>query len=59
MLMALLFVGGIMNLIWIAGLAILVLLEKVSRTGHSAARIVGIALIGSGIYVWIEGILGS
>jgi predicted metal-binding membrane protein len=28
MLMALLFVGGIMNLAWIAGIALLVLIEK-------------------------------
>ena len=34
-LMALLFAGGIMNLVWIAGLAILVLIEKLARWGHA------------------------
>jgi predicted metal-binding membrane protein len=40
-LMALLFVGGIMNLLWIAALAILVLLEKVIPSGRIIARIAG------------------
>ena len=33
-LMTLLFVGGIMNLLWIAGLAIFVLIEKSCRGGN-------------------------
>ena len=33
MLMALLFVGGVMNLVWIAALAVLVLVEKVMPPG--------------------------
>ena len=32
-LMALLFAGGIMNLVWIAGLAIFVLMRKLRRGG--------------------------
>ena len=40
-LMALLFVGGIMNLLWIAALAILVLLEKVIPSGRIIARLAG------------------
>ena len=40
-LMALLFVGGVMNLFWIAALAILVLLEKVIPTGQIIARLAG------------------
>jgi predicted metal-binding membrane protein len=48
-LMALLFVGGVMNLMWIAALAILVLIEKVLRMGLWIGRITGIALIGWGI----------
>lgn len=44
-LMALLFVGGIMNLLWIAVLAIFVLLEKVAPLGPWFARITGILLI--------------
>ncbi len=44
-LMALLFVGGVMNLIWIAALAVLVLAEKVAAGGEWLGRGVGIALI--------------
>ena len=45
MLMALLFVGGVMNLVWIAALAILVLVEKVFPAGQWVGRAAGIALI--------------
>ena len=38
MLMALLFVGGIMNVLWIAALASFVLLEKVAPYGTWLAR---------------------
>ena len=36
--MALLFAGGIMNLIWIAGLAVFVLIEKIAPKGELIAR---------------------
>jgi predicted metal-binding membrane protein len=48
-LMLLLFVGGIMNIVWIAGLAILVLLEKVMSEGRNVSRLIGLALIIGGI----------
>lgn len=48
MLMALLFVGGIMNLVWIAALAILVLVEKAFPAGPWVGRAAGIALIAWG-----------
>ena len=48
-LMALLFVGGVMNLWWIAGLAILVALEKLLPSGARIARISGGAMIVSGL----------
>jgi len=44
-LMALLFVGGVMNLYWIIGLAIFVYLEKVLASGKWLARISGAALL--------------
>jgi predicted metal-binding membrane protein len=50
-LMGLLFFGGIMNLYWIAGLAIFVLLEKTIPVGHWFSYLVGIALIIWGIVV--------
>ena len=49
-LMAILFFGGIMNLYWIIGLALLVLAEKALPRGPWIGRITGIALlVGSGI----------
>ena len=47
-LMLLLFVGGIMNLTWIVGLALLVLLEKTVPAGHWLARAVGLVLLLAG-----------
>ena len=47
-LMVLLFVGGVMNLLWIAALAILVLAEKVLPFGRVIARVAGIAFIAGG-----------
>ncbi len=44
-LMAILFFGGIMNLYWIGGLALLVLLEKVLPYGSKLALVTGPALI--------------
>jgi predicted metal-binding membrane protein len=44
-LMALLFVGGIMNLLWIAGLAALVLVEKLLPANRLFSRSVGVAMI--------------
>lgn len=56
-LMALLFVGGIMNLFWIAGLAALVSAEKLTRFGDLIGRIAGAALIAWGGGV-LAGIIG-
>lgn len=48
MLMALLFVGGIMNLAWIAGIALLVLIEKTLPWGGWMGRATGIVLVAWG-----------
>jgi predicted metal-binding membrane protein len=45
MLMALLFVGGVMNLIWIAMLTLVVLVEKLSPAGGAIGRLSGRLLI--------------
>jgi len=45
MLMALLFVGGVMNLVWIAALAILVLVEKLAPAGAVVGRASGLVLL--------------
>jgi predicted metal-binding membrane protein len=47
-LMALLFVGGVMNVLWIAAIAILVLAEKVMPGGRNISRVAGIGLIVGG-----------
>jgi predicted metal-binding membrane protein len=45
MLMALLFVGGVMNLLWVAAIALFVLLEKQLRLGVWPSRLGGVLLI--------------
>ena len=51
-LMGLLFFGGVMNLYWIAGLALFVLLEKSVPAGHWLGYATGVALL-----VWGAGVL--
>lgn len=48
-LMALLFVVGIMNVLWIAVLALLVLLEKLTPWGRWVARLAGAACVAAGV----------
>jgi predicted metal-binding membrane protein len=47
-LMALLFVGGVMNLAWIAALSVAVALEKLLPRGDRVASVLGLLLIGIG-----------
>ena len=49
LLMLLLFVGGVMNVAWIAGIALYVLVEKTVPAGHWVSRAAGIALIAWGV----------
>ena len=51
LLMGLLFFGGIMNLYWISGLAVFVLLEKTIPVGHWTGYFIGLGLIVWGIIV--------
>lgn len=44
-LMGVLFVGGLMNLLWIAGLALMVFVEKVAPAGPLAGRLIAFGLI--------------
>ena len=48
-LMALLFVGGIMNVLWIAGLTILIVVEKVAPTGSLIPRLAGALMVAAGL----------
>lgn len=50
-LMALLFVGGVMNLLWIAGITLFVLLEKVLPLGDRGGRVSGILMIITGLAI--------
>ena len=49
LLMLLLFVGGVMNLVWIAGLTLFVLVEKLAPAGNWTSRVAGILLVGWGV----------
>jgi len=50
-LMALLFVVGVMNVLWIALLALLVLFEKLTPWGRYVARIAGAVCIAAGVWM--------
>jgi predicted metal-binding membrane protein len=48
-LMALLFVAGVMNLLWVAAIAVAVLVEKVVPRGDLVGRLLGVALVAAGL----------
>lgn len=48
-LMALLFVGGVMNLAWVAALSIAVAVEKLAPRGERLAAALGLGLIAAGV----------
>ena len=50
-LMALLFVDGVMNLLWIVLLGLLILLEKVTPLGRLIAPLAGTVLIAAGAWL--------
>jgi predicted metal-binding membrane protein len=49
MLMALLFVGGVMNLLWIVALTLVVAVEKLAQRGPLVGRAAGVGMIGWGL----------
>ena len=49
-LMALLFVGGVMNLAWVAALSIVVAVEKLAPRGERLATLLGLVLLGLGAW---------
>ena len=55
-LMALLFVTGIMNLLWVAVIAGFVLLEKVAPKGQYVGRVAGLVLIGLAGWTYAGGL---
>ena len=52
----LLFLGGVMNLLWIAGLTLFVLLEKVIPHGLLAGRAAGMAILLAGVLSLVSGL---
>jgi predicted metal-binding membrane protein len=50
-LMALLFVGGVMNVLWIAAISFFVLIEKIVPAGRVISRAAGVGFVGWGIWL--------
>ena len=57
-LMALLFVAGVMNLLWVAAIAAAVLVEKVVPRGDLVGRLVGVVLVAAGVLLVTRGVIG-
>jgi predicted metal-binding membrane protein len=53
--MALLFVAGVMNLLWIAVISLFVLVEKIVPYGPVIGRITGVILILAGVTLTLQG----
>lgn len=53
-LMALLFVAGVMNLVWVAAIAIFVLVEKVVPAGERVGQAAGVALVLAGVALMLR-----
>jgi predicted metal-binding membrane protein len=53
-LMLLLFAGGVMNIVVIAGLTVLVAFEKLARLGRQGARITGGVMIAAGLWMLVR-----
>jgi predicted metal-binding membrane protein len=51
-LMCVLFVVGVMNVVWVAAMTIFVLVEKIVPAGAFVARVAGVAMIAAGALVW-------
>lgn len=55
-LMALLFVAGVMNLLWVATIAGFVLIEKLAPAGPWISRAAGVLFIGLGVWIAVGGL---
>ena len=58
-LMALLFVAGVMNLLWVATITVFVLAEKVLPQGNLVGRVAGGILVLTGILLLGQSWLGA
>ncbi len=53
-LMCVLFVVGVMNLVWVAALSAFVLVEKISPAGQTVARLAGAGMVVAGVLMWVR-----
>ena len=53
-LMALLFVAGVMNLVWVGIIAAFVLIEKVVPVGERVGQVAGVILVLAGVALMIR-----
>jgi predicted metal-binding membrane protein len=51
LLMALLFVGGVMNVLWVAAIAAYILIEKLAPAGHWLGRALGFVMLAGGVWM--------
>ena len=56
-LMALMFVAGVMNLLWLAVIAGFVLVEKLAPAGDKFGRLVGVVFVAWGLYLLRLGLM--
>ena len=56
-LMALMFVAGVMNLLWLAAIAGFVLVEKMAPAGDKIGRLAGVVFVGWGLYLLRLGLI--
>jgi len=47
--MALLFVAGVVNLLWVAAIALFVMAEKFLKRGELFGHVTGVALVAAGV----------
>jgi predicted metal-binding membrane protein len=52
--MCVLFVVGVMNLLWVAVLSVFVLVEKTGKAGRLVGRLAGAGLMAAGVLMWIR-----
>jgi len=57
--MGLLFVGGVMNLFWILAISLFILFEKLLPARIRTARVTGMLMIASGIFLFLNDTLSS
>lgn len=58
-LMLLLFVGGVMNLLWVAAIAVLVLVQKIIPGGRLLSRLTGAVLVLFGIALLVRPLISA